>query len=60
MKLVSKGNPLFVCNVRDLNNKVKDIPEDIEVVNEFLDVFVIPRIFLYFINIFYYIYKVFL
>ena len=39
MKLVSKGNPLFLCNVRDLNNKVKDIPEDIEVVNEFLDVF---------------------
>ena len=39
MKLIHKGNPVFLCNVRDLDHVMKEQPGDIAVVSEFMDVF---------------------
>ncbi|XP_021745268.1 uncharacterized protein LOC110711196 [Chenopodium quinoa] len=38
-KYIKKGHPLYFCSVRNLDHEEADKPKNIEVVNEFLDVF---------------------
>ncbi|XP_021768554.1 uncharacterized protein LOC110732861 [Chenopodium quinoa] len=38
-KYIKKGHPVYFCSVRSMEHEESTKPEDIEVVNEFLDVF---------------------